>query len=142
VAVNEAYVDAPPERVFEVLEDPGSYGDWVVGSRKIRDSDATFPQVGSRFHHQLGVPPLILHDHTEVLEMERARRLVLLARARPLGVARIVLTLRSEGRGTRLRMVEEPGNRLSRLVFNRLTDRLVHVRNVKALRRLKELAER
>jgi len=140
--MNEVYVNAPRERVFEVLEDPRSYGDWVVGSRKIRNSDAAFPQRGSRLHHQVGVPPLLLHDHTEVVDMERPQRLVLLAKARPLGVARVEMTLRSHGQGTQVRMVEEPGNRLSRLAFNRLTDRVVHLRNTKALQRLKGLAER
>src|SRR4051812_46710029 len=68
MAYNELYINVPPATVFAVLSEPGNYPDWVVGARRIRDSDGHFPAVGSRFHHQVGVPPLVLNDHTEVLE--------------------------------------------------------------------------
>lgn len=38
-------------------------------------------------------------------------------------------------------MTETAGDPLSRLAINRLTDPLVHARNVKSLRRLKRIAE-
>src|ERR1700753_3944076 len=106
MARNETRIAAPPDRVFATLSDPRNYGDWVVGSRRIRDADASFPAVGSRFHHQVGVPPLVLNDHTEVLENHAPGRLVLLAKTRPFATARVELRLQSEAAGTRIVMIE------------------------------------
>src|SRR6478735_2961726 len=136
MAYNEQYINAPPATVFAVLGDPDNYADWVVGARKIRDADAHFPAVGSRFHHQIGVPPLVLNDHTEVLENESPSRLVLRAKTRPFGTARVDLQLRLEGAGTRVCMTEVAGDTPSRLLLNRVSDPLVHARNVKSLQRL------
>ena len=43
--------------------------------------------------------------------------------------------------GTDVTMIEVAGDRLSRLALNRLTDPLIHLRNVEALRRLKRIVE-
>src|SRR3954452_9055131 len=142
MARNQAYIDAPPTTVFSVLSDPESYGEWVVGSRAIRDADADFPAVGSRFHHQVGVPPLLLNDHTEVLVNEAPSRLVLRAKARPVATARIELRLGADGDGTQVTMFEGAGDLPSRIVFNPITDVLVQLRNQRSLDRLRRLAER
>src|ERR1700760_1172010 len=141
MAHNTGYIDAAPDTVFAVLSDASTYADWVVGSRRVRSSDADFPAVGSRFHHQVGIPPLLLHDHTEVLESDAPRRLVLRAKTRPFATARVDLRLAPEGDGTRVVMFEGAGDRLSRLVLNRLTDPLMHRRNVVALRRLRRICQ-
>ncbi len=78
MATNRKLIDAPPERVFEVLSDPDSYGFWVVGSSDIRDADAGCPAPGSRFHHTQGVLGVGIKDSMRVLECDGARR------ARPL----------------------------------------------------------
>ena len=54
MARNDIHVEAPPERVFEVLSDPESYGHWVVGSREIRGADPGFPGLGTKFDHSVG----------------------------------------------------------------------------------------
>jgi len=140
MARNERLIPASPERVFAVLSDPDAYSDWVVGSDAIRDADATWPEVGSRFHHRVGVGPLKVDDHTEVLDMEPARRLKLHAKARPLGTAKVELDLERRGGGTLVTMVEDPGDPLTRLLFNPLTHYLVRRRNDESLRRLEALA--
>ena len=142
MAVNEIHIDTPPERVFAVLADWRSYGDWVVGSRFIRGADPGFPAVGTRFHHQVGVGPLHLNDHTTVLEVDQPRKLVLKAKARPLGTAVVDMTLEPHNGGTRVVMREDPGDTLSAFVFNPLTHLLVRGRNVESLERLKRLAEK
>jgi uncharacterized protein YndB with AHSA1/START domain len=142
MARNQAYIDAPPAAVFAVLSDADSYGEWVVGSRAIRDADADFPAVGSRFHHQVGVPPLLLNDHTEVLVSEPPSRLVLRAKTRPLATARIELQLVADGDGTRVTLLEGAGDLPSRIVFNPITDPLLQLRNQRSLDRLRRLAER
>lgn len=141
MATTQAQFSVLPERVFEVLSDPGAYADWVVGSHSIRDADPGWPAVGTRFHHRVGVAPLTVRDHTEVLDVARPRRLVLRARARPLGTAIVRLELEPNGAGTCVTMTEVAGDPLSKLVLNRLTDPLVHRRNVKSLRRLRRIAE-
>jgi uncharacterized protein YndB with AHSA1/START domain len=134
-------VDAPPERVFAVIADPKTYADWVVGSDTIRDADPTWPAPGSRFYHRVGVGPIKVKDHTEVLEADPPRKLALHARARPLGTAKVTLLLEPEGNGTRVTMEEVAGDTLSKLAINPVTDWLVHHRNVESLRRLKRIAE-
>jgi uncharacterized protein YndB with AHSA1/START domain len=141
VAINEIHIDTPPERVFEVLADFRSYGYWVVGSRKMRGMDPGFPAAGTRFHHQVGVGPLRLNDHTQVLEVDQPRKLILRAKARPLGTAVVDLTLEPQNGGTKVIMREDPGDTLSAFIFNPITHLLVRGRNVESLQRLKGLAE-
>lgn len=133
---------ASPQDVWDVLTDAHAYGHWVVGSSHVRDVDAEWPRVGSRFHHSVGVRPLTLSDNTEVLEIDPVHRIVLAARARPLGTARVTLTLVPSGTGTQVTIVEEPGDRLTWLLTaNPVAQRLLHARNEESLRRLRRLAE-
>jgi uncharacterized protein YndB with AHSA1/START domain len=141
MATTRVEIDAPVAEVFAVLADASSYGDWVVGSDTIRDADESWPAVGSRFHHRVGIGPLKVNDHTEVLELDAPHRLVLHARARPLGTAKVTLQLSERGDHTEVTMIETAGDPLSQLALNRLTDPLVHVRNVESLRRLKRIVE-
>lgn len=137
MAVVETHVDAPPERCFEVLSDPRSYAYWVVGSREIRAADADWPAEGAKFHHTFGG----VDDHTVVEEVEPNRRLRMRAKARPFGTAMVTVSLRPEGDGSRVVMEEEPGDRVTRLLFNPVADRLLHSRNENSVARFKELAE-
>ncbi len=142
MAVNETYIAAVPDTVFDVLSDPESYGHWVVGSREVREADPEWPAPGTRFHHSLGFGPLTVGDHTVCKRSERPRMIELQAKARPLGTALVRLDLRPEGRGTRVRMREDPGDALTSFVFNPITHLLVRGRNAESLSRLAELAER
>jgi uncharacterized protein YndB with AHSA1/START domain len=141
MATNHAYIAVAPDRVFAVLDDPALYGAWVVGSDAIRDADPSWPEVGSRFHHRLGVGPLKVNDHTEVLDVDRPHRLVLHAHARPFGSAMVTILVSQRGGGAHVTMIEAAGDPLSWLVINRFTDPLIHVRNAESLRRLKRIAE-
>jgi uncharacterized protein YndB with AHSA1/START domain len=140
MARNERLIAVSPERVFEILSDPGCYAHWVVGSDTVSDADSTWPAVGSRFRHRVGFGPLKISDHTEVLAVEPPRCLKLHAKARPLGTAKVELDLEPRGGGTLVTMVEKPGDRLTRLLFNPITDFLVRRRNDESLRRLDRLA--
>jgi NAD(P)-dependent dehydrogenase (short-subunit alcohol dehydrogenase family)/uncharacterized protein YndB with AHSA1/START domain len=142
MARNRVHIHASPEDVFAVLSDPESYPRWVVGADKIRDYDQEFPQVGSRFHHEVGPGPINIRDHSEVLEVDPPRRLVLKAKARPLGTATIGLDLRERAGGTEVRMEEVPGDRITSLfVGNPVADTALRLRNAEALGRLKRLVE-
>jgi uncharacterized protein YndB with AHSA1/START domain len=142
MATNERFMHVPPEAVWDALADAGGYGYWVVGSKEIRDADAGWPAPGTRFHHTVGIGPLEVSDHTESLEAERPRRLVIRAKARPLGTARVTLTLTPEDGGTRVAMHENPDGVVAFLAFNPLTQLLLRGRNAESLMRLEELALR
>jgi hypothetical protein len=88
----------------------------------------------------VGIGPLKLNDNTEVLEVIEPVHLVLQARARPLGTARVILDLIDLGDRTQVTMTEGPGDRFSRLLHNPVADFLLRRRNNEALRRLERLA--
>jgi uncharacterized protein YndB with AHSA1/START domain len=141
MATNETQIAAAPDMVFAALANPENYGSWVVGSSTIRDADPNWPQVGTRFHHRVGVGLAKVNDHTEVLDVDPPHRLVLHARARPFGTANVTILLDEHDGGTHVTMIEVAGDRLSRLALNRLTDPLIHLRNIESLRRLKRIVE-
>jgi uncharacterized protein YndB with AHSA1/START domain len=142
MATNERFMPVPPEAVWDALADAGGYAYWVVGSSKIRDADANWPQPGSRFHHTVGVGPLKVSDHTESLEAQRPSLLRIRAKARPLGTAQVTLTMTPQAGGTRVRMTENPDGLTSWLTLNPLLQLLTKGRNAESLMRLEELALR
>jgi len=142
VATNSILVDAPPEAIWAVLSDPPQYGEWVVGSKDIRRWDPEWPEPGATFHHTFLIGPIPVRDTTSVLEADAPRRLKLRARARPTGIAHIVLELEPEGDGTRVHMSESPVEGPPAKLDNPLQDYLIKRRNDETLRRLKRLAER
>jgi NAD(P)-dependent dehydrogenase (short-subunit alcohol dehydrogenase family)/uncharacterized protein YndB with AHSA1/START domain len=142
MARNRVHIDASPEDVFAVLSKPDCYPEWVVGAAGVRDHDENFPEVGTRFHHNVGTWPVALKDHTEVVEVDPPHRIVLKAKARPLGTATIAIDLQESAGGTELSMEERPGDRLTTLVAgNPVADTALRVRNAEALSRLKRLVE-
>jgi uncharacterized protein YndB with AHSA1/START domain len=143
VALNDIRINARPADVFSVLTDPGAYGFWVVGSKRIRGHDRNWPKKGSRFHHTIGAGPFELDDNSKVLDIERDKRLVLEARFRPFGTATIELLLKPlrRGKATKVTMREVPRGGPARRIWNPLLDAAMYLRNEIALRRLKRLAE-
>jgi uncharacterized protein YndB with AHSA1/START domain len=141
MSVNETYVDAAPEAVFDVLADPFSYGHWVVGSSETRDADGDWPSPGSKFLHTQGLFGVGLPDSTSVVSAERPRTLVLEARIRPFAVNKVELRLFPSGRGTKVVMVEYPTGGLAAKLHNPLIELSLKLRNLEALRRLRKMAE-
>jgi uncharacterized protein YndB with AHSA1/START domain len=128
--------------VFAVLADARCFEQWLVGCKKIRAVAGDWPEPGSKFHHRIGVGPLEVEDHTVVLECSAPERLVLEARARPLGVARVVFELSEAAEGTSVTMHEKPVRGLAKSIDNPVLDLTVSARNQKSLRNLKRLVER
>jgi len=134
------HVFAPVESVFEVLVEPRTYPDWLVGAKEIRSVDDDWPAVGSRFHHRVGVGgPLTVADSTEVLDIDRPLLLALEARARPLGRARVEFRLvaldHDDGRPvTRITMDEVPIGAIAPLAP--ILDPLTRSRNTASLNAL------
>lgn len=141
MARDEIFVAAPPRAVFELLSDPRTYSRWVPGSRAIRAADGHWPERGSAFDHTVGMGPVAVRDHTSVTAVLAPVMLELRARARPLGVARVLFNLQPEGHGTRVTVVEEPTSRLLALLIGPGGHTLLGLRNRVLLRRLKRLGE-
>jgi len=141
VARNEAFIAAPPSRVYEVLSDPSCYGEWVVGSREIRSADADWPAVGTRFEHTSGPPLVGSKDETRVIDTLAPVMLELHAQARPYPGAHVTMYLQPDRDGTRVTMIEDPASPVLNVLIGPLGHGLIKLRNVESLRRLKAIAE-
>jgi uncharacterized protein YndB with AHSA1/START domain len=138
----DLHVDAPPERVWEILSEPKTYEHWVVGSRSIESWDPQFPAVGSKFEHTQGKAPLIIRDITVVDRSEPPRRIELIAQARPLLVARVIVEVAMEGTGSHVTLEEIPVSGLMAPLLKTPPGRaLTRTRNRESLRRVRQQAE-
>ncbi len=137
---NRHTIPATPDEVFAVLADARTYEHWVVGCDDLRAVEGDWPAVGSRFFHTVGVGPLKTKDNTKVLEVDPPRRLVLEARARPAGIAKVIFDLRpvDGGQATEVEIDEYPIRGVAKTIHNPVQDGLIKVRNVETLRRLEK----
>lgn len=139
---NSISINASPDEVFDVLEDAYAYPRWVVGTRRIRRVDDSWPAVGSRFHHAIGTAAGELHDNSKVLVNDRPHRMTLEVRFRPTGVARVDITTRAVGAGTEVALYEEPTAGFAARVPRPLVEPILALRNCLALRRFRHEVER
>jgi hypothetical protein len=129
--------------VWAVLADGWTYSQWVVGNSRMRAVSRDWPNAGSRIEHSIGVWPLLLDDHTVSEDCLPLDRLVLLAKGRPLGKARITMRLFDiEGGGCRIEMAEVPVGAPMGWVPNRLALAAAIPRNRECTWRLAAIAER
>lgn len=142
MAEPDTFIDASAEAVFEVLLDPYTYPDWVVGCQKIREVDRSWPSPGARFHHRVGVGPLAVDDSTKIVAVEPPCRLVLEARAGPAGTAEVVFDVTPEDEGSRVTIAERPVDGPAEALGGVVKDGLLEFRNVESLQRLKECVEK
>ncbi|MDQ2675248.1 MAG: SDR family NAD(P)-dependent oxidoreductase, partial [Actinomycetota bacterium] len=140
---NRIFIPLPPSRVFEVLSDPFTYQEWVVGTSAIRDADEDYPAVGSKLYHRIGIGPLAIRDHTEVLEIVPDRLIVLDAFLRPVGRACVRIEVEPYEDGTRVLMEEGPADGLSKVTMGGpAAPTLLRLRNTESLSRLRRVALR
>ena len=136
-------IEAPADQVFAVLADGWTYSDWVVGTAHIRDVDVSWPAVGARLHHRAGPWPLSISDKSTVTAVTPGRRIALTAGLWPLGEAAVDIVLEPAGASaTRVTMHETFRSGPLLWARNKINDLILHGRNVEALRRLADLAER
>src|SRR4051812_31581798 len=107
MTTNSREIRTVPDKVWEVLSDGWLYPVWVVGATRMRDVESTWPQVGAKLHHSVGVWPAVVNDNTEVLESEPGRYLRLRARGWPIGEAEVAITLTASGAHTVVQIVEK-----------------------------------
>lgn len=128
--------------VWDVLADGWTYPQWVVGNSRMRAVDRDWPAQGSRIHHSIGLWPLVIDDTTTVEACTPLRELVLLAKTRPLGAARITLRLSAIPTGCRIEMSEVPANVPLRWLPDAVGLAVAWPRNRECTWRLAALAER
>jgi uncharacterized protein YndB with AHSA1/START domain len=142
MARNSIRTRAEPEMVFDVLDNAYAYARWVVGARRVRGVDASWPAAGSRFHHALGTAAGELHDSSMVIQRDRPHRMVLEVRFRPTGVARVEIRVAPGPGGSAIILEETPTNgpvsRLPRFII----EPLLTLRNAISLQRLRHEVER
>lgn len=139
---NTVLVEAPVEAVFGVLSDPRAFASFVVGTKRIRRFDPTWPEVGAAFHHTLGVGPFVLRDLTRVVEVDDGRLLVLRAQMRPFSVNLVRFSLRPAEGVTEVEVEEHAVEGPAAKVWNTALDGLMGLRNRELLRRLGKVARR
>jgi uncharacterized protein YndB with AHSA1/START domain len=140
MARNERHIPVDPQRVFDVLADPRQYGYVVVGSKHIRHWDDDWPAKGSKFHHTVGFGALSVKDSTYVVRSEPPHELELIARALPLGKAKVTFQLEASDGGTRATIIEDPLVPRALHLLMPPVHALTLVRNRETLRRLEEVS--
>src|SRR5438309_5851820 len=115
MAHNEIRMFVPPDRVFAVLSNPRSFARWVVGSKFVRSADPDWPAVGTVFDHTVGFGPIVLSDHSEVVECEPPHLLRLLVKARPFSRAYVTLRMHPLAGGALVSMEEVAADTRSRV---------------------------
>lgn len=133
---------ATRKQVWDQVADGWTYSQWVVGNSRMRAVDANWPAPGSTIHHSIGIWPAVLDDETVVEECEPETKLVLCAKGRPLGAARITLRLSDVDTGCRIEMSEIPISAPLRWLPDRAALALAWHRNRECTWRLAALAER
>jgi hypothetical protein len=113
----------------------------VVGAKEVRSVDAGWPAAGTRFEHSVGAGPFTLQDNTKSLVSEPPHRLVLEARGRPLGRARIEMVMTGSPSATEVTMIEDVVSPMLLRWCNPLLSPLIRARNVESLRRLAGLVD-
>ena len=135
-------VEGDPERVFAVLLDGRRYADWVVGAKRVRAVDDTWPAPGSRFHHEVGLGPLSIRDSSTLVSMDPPRQVVLEVRAWPAGKARVTITVSpGDGGGSEVLIEEVPTDGPARTIDSWPLRRLTMLRNVESLKRLRKVVD-
>lgn len=141
MSVNRRMVAATPDDVWNVLADGWLYPLWVVGAARIRDVDDNWPEKGSRIHHSVGAWPLLIDDHTEVLDAVPGRSIKLRARGWPVGEAEVVIRLSDVGAETEVVIEEDAVAGPGVLVPEPFKGLTLKWRNIETLRRLAFIVE-
>lgn len=140
MARNTRVMRVRPDTVWRVLADGSCYADWVVGTRLIRDVDASWPKPGARLHYTVSRGPLRHDGFTEVRSMDEGQRIELRADAWPFGRIGIEIRVEAAADGARVTIDEAPVSGPLAFAHNPVGDLLLKARNVETLRRLEQVA--
>jgi len=138
-------IDAPPERVWEVVMDPRRLADWVTIHRRVAGVPPELRR-GSTFEQTLNLRGANVHVVWTVVDLEPPWRAVWEGQGPAHSRASIVYELRRDGeRRTIFDYTNEfkpPGGALGAAAGRMLMGGLSHREAQRSLRRLKQLVER
>ena len=129
-------------QVWDVIADGWTYSQWVVGNSRMRAVDSEWPAPGSKIHHTIGIWPVVINDETVVESCTPEEELILRAKTRPFGGARITLRLYDTDSGCRIEMAEVPVGGPLNWFPSRVALAAAFPRNRECTWRLASLAER
>lgn len=95
------HIDAPPEKVWELIMDPDRLGDWVTIHRGLGRVDAGPPRVGYRMDQHVHLRGVSLDIHWTLVECSPCARAVWTGRGPTRSRARTEYILEDERGGTR-----------------------------------------
>jgi uncharacterized membrane protein len=137
-------IDAPIERVWDLVMDPGRLGDWVTIHRSVADLPDGELTTGSRFRQEMRLKGVPLKVRWEIVECRPPRCARWQGKAMAGAKARISYELSEIGSGTRFDYENEfelPAGRVGKLAgraFNAISGEREAKRT---LARLKDLLE-
>jgi uncharacterized protein YndB with AHSA1/START domain len=138
-------IDAPPERVWEVVMDPRRLGDWVTIHRRLGDVPARLRR-GTTFEQTLNLRGAHLHVAWTIVDMDPPRRAVWEGQGPAHSRASIVYELRPQGDGSTCfeytNEFKPPGGALGAVAGRVLMGGLSQREAQRSLQRLKQLIER
>jgi uncharacterized protein YndB with AHSA1/START domain len=141
------HLDAPPQRVWEVVMDPHRLGEWVTIHRRLRHADGGRLHVGYQMEQQLHLRGVSLDVHWKLVECEPDKRAVWEGRgpARSHARTEYVLIPQADGASTRFLYHNEfraplgpIGAIASRAIVGGMPEREAH----RTLERLSDLMQR
>jgi uncharacterized protein YndB with AHSA1/START domain len=137
-------IDAPPERVWSVIEPIERHVDWMADAVAIRFEGDQTRGAGTRFVCDTKVGPISLQDRMEITEWEPPHRMGVRHSGLVTGSGVFELTAIDLGRRTRFTWSESLdfpwyfGGPVGEYIGGRWVLRLIWQRNLNALRRLVE----
>ena len=137
-------IDAPPARVWRVIEPIEQHVDWMLDARSIRFDCEQRRGVGTRFVCETRIGPITLHDRMEITDWEPERRMGVRHAGVVTGSGVFELSPIDLDRRTRFTWTEELrfpwylGGRLGERLGGRWVLAWIWRRNLKALARLVE----
>jgi uncharacterized protein YndB with AHSA1/START domain len=137
-------LDAPPSRVWEVVEPVERHVDWMADAVAIRFETDRTRGVGTRFLCDTKVGPITLTDRMEITEWDPGRAMGVRHAGVVTGTGVFTLEPIDLGRRTRFTWTEDLrfpwflGGRLGELVGGQLVMKAIWRRNLRALQRLVE----
>ena len=141
MATTDIVIDAPPAAVYDTLMDAWSYALWVGGAKNIREVSPDWPEPGSRFHHSVGVGPLMTRDQTRLLRREEDRMVELNVQLWPIGEGVVRIELEDLGGRTHAVMHEEFTSGPASWSDNPLQQVMMKLRNDWSLDKLARIVE-
>jgi uncharacterized protein YndB with AHSA1/START domain len=100
-------IDAPPERVFELLMDPSRLSEWVTANKNVSDVPEGGLKVGSSFTQTLSLARRTFKVHWEVDEVDAPRVAVWTGEGPKGSSACVRYELTPSGDGTSFRYVND-----------------------------------